>query len=73
MFLLKLVEFLCYLVHASHLIERKAHNSTLLGYCLQNALSDPPYGVGDELEAAGFIEFLGSFDKTYVALIDKVG
>ena len=71
--LLKLVQYALYLVHATHLVERQTHYATLLCDGLQNALSDPPYGVRDELEAACLVELLGSFQQSDVALVDEVG
>ena len=39
---------------------------------LQDGLTDPPYGVGDELKASGLIELLGGLDQPEVALVDQV-
>ena len=36
-------------------------------------MADPPYGIGDELVAFGFVKPLSSPDKPYIALINKVG
>ncbi len=73
MFLLKLVQLTVYLVDASHLVEGQAHDSALLSYSLQDALSNPPYGVGDELESTCFVKLLCGFDQSDVSLIDEVG
>ena len=58
--------------NASHLVERKAHKSALLGYGLQNALANPPYGVRDKLKASGFIKLLCGFDKPHISFVDKI-
>ena len=50
-----------------------AHDTALLGKGLEDALADPPHGVGDELEATGLVELLGGLDQAQVALIDEVG
>ena len=55
------------------MIERQPHNATLFGDGLQNTLSNPPHGVGNKLETAGLIKFLGSFYQSNVAFIDEVG
>ncbi len=65
----RLVDF----VERPDLVERQAHDTRLLGQRLQNRLTDPPHGVGNELETARFVELLGSLDKPEVALVDKVG
>src|SRR5690606_33149383 len=39
---------------------------------LEDALADPPYGIADELEAAGVIEALHSRDQAQVAFVDEV-
>jgi len=39
---------------------------------LQDALSDPPYGVGDEFESSGLIESLCCFDESEIAFVDQI-
>ena len=39
---------------------------------IEDALADPPHGVGDELEAAGLVELLGGLDQAEVAFVDEV-
>ncbi|CUQ60640.1 Uncharacterised protein [Segatella copri] len=71
-FLFELTHLSVNLVNASHLVLRKAHKSALLGYGLQNALANPPYGVRDELKASGFIKLLCGFDKPHISFVDKI-
>jgi hypothetical protein len=40
---------------------------------LKDGLANPPNGVRDEFETAGFVETLGRFDEAEVAFVDKVG
>ena len=54
------------------LVERHAHNAALLADGLQNALANPPHGVGDEFEAARFVKFLCRFHQADVAFVDQV-
>ena len=56
----------------AHLVERHAHNATLLADGLQDALPNPPHGVGDEFETARFVKFLSRFHQADVALVDQV-
>ena len=71
--LLELREGFVDLVERSYLVERQTHDTALLGQCLQDRLTDPPHGIGDELEAAGLVELLGGLDQAEVALVDQVG
>ena len=71
--LLELVNFVVYLVERSYLIERQPHDAALLGNGLEDALANPPHGIGDELEASRLVELLGSLNQTYVAFVNKVG
>ena len=71
--LLKAVDLVVDLAERPHLVQRQPYDAALLGDGLQDALPDPPHGVGDELEAACLIEFLGSLDQADVALVDEVG
>ena len=43
--LLKLVYLVVDLVQRTNLVERQAHDATLLSNSLKDALADPPYGV----------------------------
>ena len=70
--LLELGEGLVDLVQGAHLVQRQTHDAALLGERLEDALADPPHGVGDELEAAGLVELLGGLDQAEVALVDQV-
>ncbi len=55
------------------LIEGYADDAAFHSQSLHDALSDPPYGIGDELKAAGLIKFLGCLDQSHVALVNEVG
>jgi len=70
--LLELREGLGDLVQRTDLVEGKAYDTSLLSQSLEDRLTDPPYCVGDELESAGLVEFLGGFDQPQVALVDEV-
>ena len=39
---------------------------------MQNALTYPPHGIRDELEASCFVKLLGGFNQAEIALIDQV-
>ena len=66
-FLLKSVDFLVYLVERTHLVQRQSHDAALFCYCLEDALANPPYSIGDEFEAAGLIEaFCKTLDRKSV-------
>jgi hypothetical protein len=54
------------------LLSGQAHDARLFGQGLQDRLANPPHGVGDEFEAAGFVEALGGFDQAQVAFVDEV-
>ena len=56
----------------THLVEGHAHDAALFADGLQDALTNPPNGVGDELKAAGFVELLCGFHQADVALVDEV-
>lgn len=55
------------------LVERHTNNAALHGQCFHDALTDPPYGIGDELKTAGLIELFRSLHQSHVALVDEVG
>ena len=71
-FLLKGDEGFIGLIISANLILWKAHQSSLLGQGLQYRLTDPPYSIRNKFKALGFIKALCGFDKSQVALIDKV-
>ena len=71
--LLKLAEHAADPVDGTCLVERYAHDTALFGNGLQNALTNPPYGIADEFEAACLVELLGSPDESQVSLVDEVG
>ena len=70
--LLELGKGLVDLIERSDLVERQAHDAALLGKCLEDALADPPHGVGDEFEAAGLVEFFCCLDQAEVSFVDQV-
>ena len=57
-FLLELVDLPIDLIDGTDLIERQSDDTALLGNGLQNALTDPPYGIGDEFESPCLIKTL---------------
>ena len=61
------------LVDRTNFVQRQTYNSRLLSKCLQNRLSDPPYGIGDKFKSSRFVKTLGCFDKPQVSFINKVG
>ena len=71
--LLELGEGLVDLVQGAHLVQRQTDDTALLRKGLEDALTDPPHGVGDELEAAGLVELLSGLDQAQVAFVDQVG
>ena len=52
------------------LVQRQAHDAALLCDGLQDALANPPYGIGDKFESARFVEFLSSLYKSQVTFVD---
>ena len=70
--LLELRQSLRDFVQRTYLIKRQTHNTALLGQCLQNRLTNPPYGVGYKLESACFIKLLGGLNQAEITLVDKV-
>ncbi len=59
-------------IERSNLVKRQSYDTALLCYCLKNALANPPYGIGNELETTCFIKLLRCFDETDVAFINQV-
>ena len=72
-FLFELVDFLVHLVERPHLVQGQSHDSALLGYSLQDALANPPYGIRDELEASGLVKAFCCLDEADVAFVYQVG
>ena len=56
--LLELVDFMINLTQRTYLIERQTNNTALLSDSLQNALTNPPYSIGNEFEASSLVELL---------------
>ena len=73
MLLFELVEYFVDLVDRANLIEGQPDDTALLGDGLQDALTNPPDGVGDKLETSRLVELLGSLDEPHVTLVDEVG
>ena len=71
-FLFEAVRLAVDAVYGTHLIEGQPDDTALLGNSLQNALPNPPHGIGDKLKTTRLVKLLGSFDKSHVALVDKV-
>src|SRR5439155_1526883 len=44
----------------------------LLGERLEDRLTDPPHGIGDELDPLGLVELVGRPDQPEVALVDQI-
>ena len=53
-------------------VKRQSDGPCLLAESLHDRLSDPPYGIGDEMIALFWLEFLKRGNKTYVSLIDEI-
>ena len=71
--LLKLIDLLIDLAQGTALVQRQTYDTALLCNSLKDTLANPPYGIGDELKAARFIEFLCSLNQSDISLIDQVG
>ena len=71
-FLFKLAERLVDFVERANFVQRQSHNTALLGQGLEDALTNPPNGIRNELETTGFVKTLCGFDKAQVAFVDKV-
>ena len=72
-FLFEFVDLVIDFVERAHLVEGESDDAALLGDGLQDALTNPPHGIRDELESARLIEFLGSLDQADVTFVDEVG
>jgi DNA gyrase subunit B len=72
-FLLEFRDFFLQPVESTELVGRKSDDARVFGYGLEDGLADPPYGVGDEFEAAGFVEAFCGLDEAYITLVDEVG
>ena len=53
-------------------VDGYTYGTRLIGDSSGDGLSDPPCGVGRELEALGIIELLNGLDEAEVALLDEV-
>ena len=71
--LFELADFCLDLTQSSNLVEGKANNTALLSDSLQNALTNPPYCVGDKLKTTSLIKLLCSLHQTDITLINQVG
>ena len=71
--LLEAVDLLIDLAQGTTLVQRQAHDATLLGNSLKDALTNPPYGIGDEFETTSLIKFLSSLYQSDVTFVDQVG
>src|SRR5687767_4530231 len=56
----------------SRTIQWNPYDSRLLGECLEDALADPPYGVGYELDPLRLVELVRRADQPKVALVDQI-
>lgn len=72
-FLLKAADFLLEFIEGAELVGGQTDDAGVLGDGLENGLTNPPHSVGDELEAAGFVEALGGLDEADVTLVNQVG
>jgi len=70
--LLETVDLLIDLAQGTTLVQRQAHDTALLRDGLQDALANPPYGIGDEFETTSLIKFLSSLYQSDISLIDQV-
>ena len=69
-FLFDFIDLVIDFVERAHLVEGESDDAALLGDGLQDALTNPPHGIRDELESARLIEFLGSLDQADVTLVN---
>ena len=53
-------------------MHRDADGAGLVGDGAGDGLTDPPRGVGGELEALGVVELFHSLDQAQVALLDQI-
>ena len=53
-------------------VDGQPDGAALVGHAAGDRLTDPPRGVGRELEALGVVELLHRADQTEVALLDQV-
>ncbi len=64
----RLVDF----IQRTYFVQGQTYDTALFGQGLQNALANPPNGVGNEFKTARFVETLGCFNQTQVAFVDQV-
>ena len=60
--LLKLVDFVVNLIQRTYLVQRQTDNTALLSNSLEDALTNPPYGIRDKLKTSCLVKFLGCLD-----------
>ena len=72
-FLFQAADFLFEFVKCAQLVGGETHDARVLGDGLKDGLAYPPNGVGDEFEAACFVETLCGLNQTHVAFVDEVG
>ncbi len=68
----ELVARLVELALEADLVEGFAHDAALFGDGLEDALANPPHGVGDVSEAECLVKFLGGAYESDVAFLDEV-
>ena len=73
MFLLEFLYLVVDLRQGTHLIERQTYHAALLGNGLQNALTNPPHGIADELKTTRLVKFLSGLYKPDITLIYQIG
>jgi hypothetical protein len=61
------------LVADGYLTLRAANDIAVVGNGLQNALTNPPDGIRDELKTTRIVELVGSCDEANVTLVDEIG
>ncbi len=63
---------LFHLVDGFHHVDGDTDGPRLIGDGAGDGLTDPPRGVGGELEALGIVEFFNGLDEAQVALLNQV-
>src|SRR5690606_34654753 len=56
----------------TYLIQWEADNTRLFGDRLQDGLTDPPYGIGNEFKTFGLIKTFGRFDQSEIPLVNQI-
>ena len=70
--LFEAVDFVADFVQRTYLVQRQSHDTALFCNSLQDGLANPPYSIGNELEASRFVELLCGLNQTNVTLINQV-